>query len=97
MNLLEQAPNLVARAVSRGLMSYPHGTQFTTDGRPIPKLSEVRYRKSPLEQYACLRAWEMSLHGISKQNIATVIRCPMNRIDQVLEHGKEMHKRKETK
>lgn len=97
MNLLKEAPSIVSKAISRGLISYPHGTEFTVDGRPKPKLSEIRYRKTPLEQYACLRAWEMSLNGIPKTDIATSIRCPMGRIDQVLAHGKEIHKRRNAK
>jgi len=97
MNLLKEAQNIVSKAISRGLISYPHGTEFTIDGRPKPKLSEIRYRKTPLEQYACLRAWEMSLKGIPKTDIATSIRCPMGRIDQVLAHGREVHKRRNAK
>ena len=97
MNLLKEAPNIISKAVSRGLISYPHGTEFTIDGRPKPKLDEVRYKKTPLEQYACLRAWEMSEHGVSKENIAIVIRCPIARLDAVLAHGREIYKRRNTK
>ena len=97
MNLLKEAPSIISKAISRGLISYPHGTEFTVDGRPKPKLSEVRYRKTPLEQYAFLRAWEMSLKGISRANIATAIRCPIGRIEDVLAHGKEIHKRRNAK
>lgn len=94
MNLLKEAPNIVSKAISRGLISYPHGTEFTVDGRPRPKLDIIRHKKNPMEQYACLRAWEMSEHGISKENIAIVIRCPMSRIDQVLAHGREIYRRR---
>ena len=83
MNKLLKAPEVFARAIKSGLISYPPGTQLTPDGKPQPKYDEVRYKKTPLEQYACLRAWEMSLRGIPKKDIATSIRCPMGRIDQV--------------
>lgn len=98
MNLLKEAPTLVSRAVSLGLLRYPHGTELTIDGRPKPKLDVIRHKKTPMEQYACLRAWEMSMKGIHKEHIATTIRCPMSRIDQVLAHGREIYRRRrETK
>jgi hypothetical protein len=97
MNLLKEAPSIVSKAISRGLISYPHGTEFTIDGRPKPKLDEVRYKKTPLEQYACLRAWEMSCRGIPRKDIAVAIRCPLARLDAVLAHGKEIHKRRNAK
>jgi len=94
MNLLKEAPSIISKAISRGLISYPHGTEFTIDGRPKPKLDLIRHKKTPMEQYACLRAWEMSMKGIHKENIATTIRCPLSRIDEVLAHGREIYRRR---
>jgi hypothetical protein len=97
MNILSQAPDVFARAIQSGLMSYPAGTQLSHDGKPQPKYDVVRHKKSPLEQYACLRAWEMSMRGIHKENIATSIRCPMSRINQVLARGRELYKQRKAK
>jgi hypothetical protein len=97
MNLLAQAPEIIANAVKRGLMSYPANTKFSVDGRPIPRLDDVRHKKSPMEQFACLRAWEMHQAGDSYGQIAARIRCPLTRIEEVLAHGKAIQERKAIK
>lgn len=94
MNLLTQAPDIIANAVKRGWMSYPANTNLTVDGRPIPRLDQIRYRKNPMEQYACLRAYEMHQAGKSYGTIAAAIRCPLSRIEAVLAHGKEIQERR---
>ena len=97
MYLLSEARSIVSRAIERGLIRYPRGTEFTSDGRPIPKLEDIRYKKTPMEQYACLRAWKMSTEGVPKQTIAASNRCPISKIDQVLLHGKELCEKSKTR
>jgi hypothetical protein len=88
---LAEADDLVAYGLRRGLMSYPHGTQFDATGRPIPKLQATRasYTK-PIESYSCLRAYLMRDNGSTHAEIARAVQCSIVKVPAIIAHGKTL-------
>jgi hypothetical protein len=88
---LAEADDLVAYGLRRGLMSYPHGTQFDATGRPIPKLQATRatYTK-PIESYSCLRAYLMRDNGSTHAEIARAVQCSIVKVAAIIAHGKTL-------
>jgi hypothetical protein len=86
---MAEAETLVAYGVRRGLLSYPHGTQFDQEGRPIPKLfkPERTYTKA-IEDYPCLRAYLMADNGMTHVQVAREIRASTAKIGAIIAHGR---------
>ena len=88
---LAEADDLVAYGIRRGLMSYPHGTEFDATGRPIPKLQATRatYTK-PIESYSCLRAYLMHDNGSTHVAIAKAVQASTVKVGAIIAHGKTL-------
>ena len=88
---LAEADDLVAYGIRRGLMSYPHGTEFDATGRPIPKLQATRatYTK-PIESYSCLRAYLMHDNGSTHVAIAKAVQASTVKVGAIIAHGRTL-------
>jgi len=88
---LAEADDLVAYGIRRGLMSYPHGTEFDATGRPIPKLQATRatYTK-PIESYSCLRAYLMHDNGSTYAEIGKAVQSSIVKVGAIIAHGKTL-------
>lgn len=94
MRTLSQADDLVAYGIRRGLLSYPAGTQFDQEGRPIPKLfAPERSYSKPIEAYPCLRAYLMHDSGSTHVQVAKAIKASTAKIGDIIAHGREIYRR----
>lgn len=89
---LAEADSLVAYGIRRGLLSYPAGTKFDDDGRPIPKLftPERTYTK-PVEDYPCLRAYLLADNGMPHVQVAKAIKASSAKVGAIIAHGKALY------
>ena len=82
MKLLNEAPELIRKAVQRGWMSYPIGQKFMPDGRPDPMLFDVeRIIPQKYTPELCRRAYLLLESGMTLDD--TAAECGVARVSIV--------------
>ena len=93
IRMMAQADDLVAYGIRRGLLSYPRGTEFDKEGRPIPKITVPSAQTKPIEAYPCLRAYLMHENGSTHVEVAKAITASTAKIGAIIAHGREIYRR----
>ena len=88
--LLQEAPDLIAKALKAGWMAYPKGQRFLADGSLDPMLhpvEEVQQQKYTPE--LCRQAYEMRQIGMALDSIANVCKVPRGSVVYLVSKGHE--------
>ena len=91
LRLLSEAPQLIARAVKAGWISYPKNQKFNADGSPDPMLlndSESHATRHTPE--AMIRAYELRCMGMALDSVANACNVPRGSIVYMISKGHEL-------
>ena len=92
LRLLSEAPDLIARAVKAGWLSYPKEQKFKEDGSLDPMLCTVEdYKHQPrYTEQQLLKAYELRQRGISLNDCAKVLGVSRGSIVYLVSRGHEL-------
>lgn len=95
VKLLHEAPNLVALAIKRGWMSYPHSVRLSAIGTPIVVLEEGEedYEITATAQDAdvCRKAYDLRERDLSLDDVAKVCGVARGSVAYIIAKGHEMY------
>ena len=95
VKLLHEAPNLVALAIKRGWMSYPHSVKLSAIGTPIVLLEEGEedYEITATAQDAdvCRKAYDLRERNLSLDDVAKACGVARGSVAYIIAKGHEMY------
>ena len=96
VKLLHEAPNLVALAIKRGWMSYPHSVRLSAIGTPIVVLDEEEpdyYEITATAQDAdvCRKAYDLRERDLSLDDVAKACGVARGSVAYIIAKGHEMY------
>ena len=95
VKLLHEAPNLVALAIKRGWMSYPHSVKLSAIGTPIVVLEEGEedYEITATAQDAdvCRKAYDLRERDLSLDDVAKACGVARGSVAYIIAKGHEMY------
>ena len=95
VKLLHEAPNLVALAIKRGWMSYPHSVKLSAIGSPIVVLDEGEedYEITATAQDAdvCRKAYDLRERDLSLDDVAKACGVARGSVAYIIAKGHEMY------
>ncbi len=98
VKLLHEAPNLVALAIKRGWMSYPHSVKLSALGTPIVVLEEEEdYEITATAQDAdvCRKAYDLRERDLSLDDVAKACGVARGSVAYIIAKGHEMYLRQQ--
>ena len=99
VKLLHEAPNLVALAIKRGWMSYPHSVKLSAIGSPIVVLEEGEedYEITATAQDAdvCRKAYDLRERDLSLDDVAKACGVARGSVAYIIAKGHEMYLRQQ--
>ena len=99
VKLLHEAPNLVALAIKRGWMSYPHSVRLSAIGTPIVVLEEGEedYEITATAQDAdvCRKAYALRERDLSLDDVAKACGVARGSVAYIIAKGHEMYLRQQ--
>lgn len=95
VKLLNEAPALIALAIQRGWMSYPHSVRISAIGTPIVALDEDRedYKITATAQDAdvCRKAYDLRERDLSLEDVAKACGVARGSVAYIIAKGHEMY------
>ena len=95
VKLLHEAKDLVASAIKRGWMSYPHNVKLSAIGSPIVVLEEGEedYEITATAQDAdvCRKAYDLRERDLSLDDVAKVCGVARGSVAYIIAKGHEMY------
>ena len=98
VKLLHEAPNLVALAIKRGWMSYPHSVRISALGTPMVVLEpEEDYEVIATAQDAdvCRKAYDLRERDLSLDDVAKACGVARGSVAYIIAKGHEMYLRQQ--
>ena len=98
VKLLHEAPNLVALAIKRGWMSYPHNVRLSAIGTPVIVLEpEEDYEITATAQDAdvCRKAYDLRERDLSLEDVAKACGVARGSVAYIIAKGHEMYLREQ--
>ena len=98
IKLLHEAKDLVAKAVQRGWMSYPHSVKLSAIGTPVVVLEqEEDYEITATAQDAdmCRKAYDLRERDLSFDDIAKACGVARGSVAHIIAKGHEMYLRQQ--
>lgn len=98
IKLLHEAKDLVAKAVQRGWMSYPHSVKLSALGTPIVVLEqEEDYEITATAQDAdvCRKAYDLRERDLSLDDVAKACGVARGSVAYIIAKGHEMYLRQQ--
>ena len=98
IKLLHEAKDLVAKAVKRGWMSYPHSVKLSALGTPIVVLEqEEDYEITATAQDAdvCRKAYDLRERDLSLDDVAKACGVARGSVAYIIAKGHEMYLRQQ--
>ena len=98
IKLLHEAKDLVAKAVQRGWMSYPHSVKLSALGTPIVALEEEEdYEITATAQDAdvCRKAYDLRERDLSLDDVAKACGVARGSVAYIIAKGHEMYLRQQ--
>ena len=98
IKLLHEAKDLVAKAVQRGWMSYPHSVKLSALGTPIVVLEEEEdYEITATAQDAdvCRKAYDLRERDLSLDDVAKACGVARGSVAYIIAKGHEMYLRQQ--
>lgn len=91
LRLLSEAPQIIARAVKAGWISYPANQKFLEDGSPDPMLIED-YAQQAVRHHpeSMIRAYQLRNMGLSLDGTAKACNVPRGSIVYMISKGHEL-------
>jgi len=91
LRLLSEAPQIIARAVKAGWISYPENQKFLEDGSPDPMLIED-YAQQAVRHHpeSMIRAYQLRNMGLSLDGTAKACNVPRGSIVYMISKGHEL-------
>ena len=95
VKLLHEAPALIALAIKRGWMSYPHSVRISALGTPIVVLDEdgEDYEVTATAQDAdvCRKAYDLRERNLSLEDVAKACGVARGSVAYIIAKGHEMY------
>ena len=95
VKLLHEAPALIALAIKRGWMSYPHSVRLSAIGTPIVVLDEdgEDYKVTATAQDAdvCRKAYDLRERNLSLEDVAKACGVARGSVAYIIAKGHEMY------
>ena len=96
VKLLHEAPALIALAIKRGWMSYPHSVRISALGTPIVVLDEEEpdyYEITATAQDAdvCRKAYDLRERNLSLEDVAKACGVARGSVAYIIAKGHEMY------
>ena len=95
VKLLHEAPALIALAIKRGWMSYPHSVRISALGTPIVVLDEdgEDYEVTATAQDAdvCRKAYDLRERNLSLDDVAKACGVARGSVAYIIAKGHEMY------
>ena len=96
VKLLHEAPALIALAIKRGWMSYPHSVRISAIGSPIVVLDEEEpdyYEITATAQDAdvCRKAYDLRERNLSLEDVAKACGVARGSVAYIIAKGHEMY------
>ena len=95
VKLLHEAPALIALAIKRGWMSYPHSVRLSAIGTPIVVLDEdgEDYKVTATAQDAdvCRKAYDLRERNLSLDDVAKACGVARGSVAYIIAKGHEMY------
>ena len=95
VKLLHEAKDLVASAIKRGWMSYPHSVRLSAIGTPIVVLEEGEedYEITATAQDAdvCRKAYDLRERNLSLEDVAKACGVARGSVAYIIAKGHEMY------
>ena len=98
IKLLHEAPNLVALAIKRGWMSYPHSVRLSALGTPMVVIDEEDdYEITATAQDAdvCRKAYDLRERDLSLDDVAKACGVARGSVAYIIAKGHEMYLRQQ--
>ena len=100
VKLLHEAKDLVAVAIKRGWMSYPHSVRISALGTPIVVLDEEEpdyYEVTATAQDAdvCRKAYDLRERNLSLEDVAKACGVARGSVAYIIAKGHEMYLRQQ--
>lgn len=99
VKLLHEAPALIALAIKRGWMSYPHSVRISALGTPIVVLDEdgEDYEVTATAQDAdvCRKAYDLRERNLSLEDVAKACGVARGSVAYIIAKGHEMYLRQQ--
>ena len=99
VKLLHEAKDLVALAIKRGWMSYPHSVRISALGTPIVVLDEdgEDYEVTATAQDAdvCRKAYDLRERNLSLEDVAKACGVARGSVAYIIAKGHEMYLRQQ--
>jgi hypothetical protein len=98
VKLLHEAPNLVALAIKRGWMSYPHSVKLSALGTPMVVIDEEDdYEITATAQDAdvCRKAYDLRERDLSLDDVAKACGVARGSVAYIIAKGHEMYLRQQ--
>jgi len=98
IKLLHEAPNLVALAIKRGWMSYPHSVRLSALGTPMVVIDEEDdYEITATAQDAdvCRKAYDLRERNLSLDDVAKACGVARGSVAYIIAKGHEMYLRQQ--
>ena len=94
IKLLHEAPDLIASAIKRGWMSYPHNVRLSAIGTPMVVLEqEEDYEITATAQDAdvCRKAYDLRERNLSLDDVAKACGVARGSVAYIIAKGHEMY------
>ena len=100
IKLLHEAKDLVAKAVQRGWMSYPHSVKLSALGTPIlvPEDQELDYYEitaTAQDADVCRKAYDLRERDLSLDDVAKACGVARGSVAYIIAKGHEMYLRQQ--